>query len=50
MIEVISETGVSVEPSFMAKAVRGMLNEMKVRPQRFRGKRVLFINTGSDLF
>ena len=46
VIEVISETGVSVDPSFTVKAVRGMLQEMKLRPKRFKGNRILFINTG----
>ena len=49
VIAVMSETGIAVDTTFTAKAVLGMLCEMKTRPDRFRGNRILFIHTGLDL-
>ena len=46
ILEVMSSTGVSLDPEFCVKAVRGMLCEMKQNPDRFAGKRVLFLHSG----
>ena len=46
ILEVILKTGLSLDPDFTAKAVRGMLGEMKNNPTRFQGRRVLFLHTG----
>lgn len=46
IVEVMSKTGISLDPEFCAKAVRGMLCEMERNPDRFAGKRVLFIHSG----
>jgi 1-aminocyclopropane-1-carboxylate deaminase/D-cysteine desulfhydrase-like pyridoxal-dependent ACC family enzyme len=42
----MSTTGVSLDPEFCVKAVRGMLCEMKINPDRFAGKRVIFLHSG----
>ena len=42
----MGHTGVSLDPEFCVKALRGMLSEMKINPDRFAGKRVLFIHSG----
>ncbi len=49
IIDVVSHTGVSLDPVFCVKGVRGMLTEMKINPERFAGKRVLFIHSGDDV-
>ena len=41
-----SQSGVILDPVYTVKAVNGMLTEMSINPQRFKGKRVLFIHTG----
>jgi D-cysteine desulfhydrase family pyridoxal phosphate-dependent enzyme len=46
VISVASETGVILDSIYTGKAVLGMLSEMRVNPHRFRGNRILFINTG----
>ena len=46
MISVASETGVILDTLYTGKTMLGMLSEMKVNPHRFRGNRILFINTG----
>jgi len=43
---VTSQTGVSIDPEFNVKAVRGMLQEMKDHPERLKGKRVLYMHSG----
>ena len=45
-MSVASETGVILDTIYTGKAVLGMLSEMRVNPDRFRGNRILFINTG----
>ena len=47
IVEVMSETGVSLDPEFCVKGVRAMLCEMDKNPARFAGKRVLFIHSGN---
>ena len=44
-----SETGVILDTIYTGKAVLGMLSEMRVNPHRFRGNRILFINTGVSI-
>ena len=46
ILDVVSQTGVSLDPEFCAKAMRGMLGEMRMNPDRFAGKRVLFLHSG----
>ena len=46
VVSVASESGVILDTNYTGKAVLGMLSEMRVNPRRFRGNRVLFINTG----
>ena len=46
MISVASETGVILDTLYTGKTMLGMLSEMRVNPHRFRGNRILFINTG----
>ena len=36
-----------VDPVYNIKAIRGMLTQMKNNPGRFKGKRILSINTGT---
>ncbi len=45
-MKVMSHTGLSLDPDFTMKAVKGMLNEMKERPEIFKGRRVLFLHSG----
>lgn len=44
--DVICNTGLTLDPTFTAKAFLGMMTEMRERPTIFQGKRVLFIHTG----
>ena len=46
IVDVTSRTGLSVDPEFNVKSVRGMLQEMSSHPDRLKGKRVLFIHSG----
>ena len=46
IVDVVRNTGVSLDPTFTIKALLGMITEMKVNPTRFQGKRVLFVHTG----
>ena len=46
ILDVFTKTGVSLDPDYSVKAVRGMLGEMERNPGRFAGRRVLFIHTG----
>lgn len=50
IVDVTSQTGVSLDPEFCVKAVRGMVCEMQKNPGRFAGKRVLFIHSGNSHF
>ena len=49
IIEISRTTGVLVDPVYNIKAIRGMLTEMKNNPERFKGKRVLYVHTGTRL-
>ncbi|KAJ7384352.1 hypothetical protein OS493_022465, partial [Desmophyllum pertusum] len=46
IIEISSTTGILVDPVYNIKAIRGMLQEMKTNPGRFKGHRILYIHTG----
>lgn len=46
VVEVMSTTGVSLDPEFCVKAMRGMLCEMEKNPGRFAGNQVLFLHSG----
>ena len=45
----MTHTGISLDPVYTLKGVRGMLGEMTTNPARFQGKRVLFIHTGKGV-
>ena len=47
LTEVSSTTGILLDPVYTLKAVKGMLEEMAHRPERFKGRRVLFVHTGT---
>ncbi len=46
LLEIFTVTGVSVDPVYTLKGVRGMLSELANNPARFAGKRVLYLHTG----
>lgn len=46
LLDIMSKTGVMLDPVYTLKGVRGMLAEMTSNPTRFQGKRVLYIHTG----
>uniref|UniRef100_A0A6P8H7S4 D-cysteine desulfhydrase 1, mitochondrial n=1 Tax=Actinia tenebrosa TaxID=6105 RepID=A0A6P8H7S4_ACTTE len=46
VIQVACETGITLDPVYTLKSVRGMLAEMRNNPSRFKGKKVLYIHTG----
>ena len=46
LTDVSSTTGIMLDPVYTVKAVKGMLEEMAHRPERFKGRRVLFVHTG----
>jgi len=45
-MEIATTTGIFLDPVYTGKAVKGLLNEVKTNPQRFKGKRLLYIHTG----
>ena len=47
IIKMSRTTGIVVDPVYSIKAIRGMLTEMKNNPGRFKGKRILYIHTGT---
>ena len=46
LVDISTRTGVTLDPVYTLKGVRGMLGEMNTNPQRFKGKRILYIHTG----
>lgn len=48
-IDVAMATGILVDPAYSGKAIHGMLEEMKVRPEEWEEARVLFVHTGGLL-
>ena len=47
IIKISRTTGILVDPVYNVKAIRGMLTEMKNNPGTFKGKRILYIHTGT---
>ncbi|XP_013388986.1 bifunctional D-cysteine desulfhydrase/1-aminocyclopropane-1-carboxylate deaminase, mitochondrial-like [Lingula anatina] len=45
-IQVGIDTGVIVDPTYTGKAVKFLVQEMNNHPDRFKGRRVLFLHTG----
>jgi len=43
---IMCSTGVSLDPCYTLKGVRGMLGEMQTNPARFKGRRILYLHTG----
>ncbi|XP_077987678.1 uncharacterized protein LOC144442256 isoform X1 [Glandiceps talaboti] len=41
-----NSTGIVLDPVYTGKAARGVVEEMKNNPSRFKGKKVLFVHTG----
>ena len=48
LVEIVSQTGISLDPVYTLKGVRGILGEMEKNPGRFAGKRILYIHTGNS--
>jgi 1-aminocyclopropane-1-carboxylate deaminase/D-cysteine desulfhydrase-like pyridoxal-dependent ACC family enzyme len=46
MVDIFSTTAMSLDTTYQAKTVRGLLGEMKSTPGRFQGRDVLYIHTG----
>jgi len=49
LIEIVTRTGITLDPVYTLKGVRGMLGEMQGTPGRFAGKRILYLHTGMDV-
>ena len=47
LVDIVSSTGLSLDPVYTLKGVRGLLAEMGKNPGRFAGERVLYIHTGA---
>ncbi len=47
LVALVTGTGISLDPVYTLKGVRGMLAEMDINPARFQGKRILYIHTGN---
>ena len=43
----IAKTGVTLDPVYTLKGVRGMIAELQNNPGRFAGKRILYHHTGT---
>ena len=41
------ETGILFDHTYTGKAVRGLTDLMQNRPEVFKGKRILFLHTGT---
>ena len=46
MVDVFATTSMSLDTTYTAKTVQGLVGEMQKSPGRFHGKKVLFIHTG----
>ena len=44
--ETSSSTGILLDPYYTGKGAMGMVRELSLHPERFKGKRILFIHTG----
>ena len=47
MISIAATTGIVLDLTYTNKAVKGLLTELHVNPTRFKGKRILYIHTGT---
>lgn len=46
IIKVAQHTGVVVDPTYTGKALYGLIHEIKADPEKWKGKKVLFLHTG----
>lgn len=46
--EIAMSTGIVLDPVYTGKAVLGFLNQLKANSSVFKGKRILYIHTGSN--
>ena len=46
MVNVFATTAMSLDTTYTAKSVRGLVNELKTNPTRFKGTDILFVHTG----
>ena len=46
MVDVFATTAMSLDTTYTAKSVRGLLSELKTNPTRFKGTDILFVHTG----
>ena len=46
LVTIATRTGICLDPVYTLKGVRGMLKELEINPQRFSGRRILYIHTG----
>ena len=44
--EVSLKTGIVLDPVYTGKAVKGMVEEMTRNPQRFKGRKIVYLHTG----
>ena len=49
MVEVFATTAMSLDTTYTAKTVRGLLSELRDNPSRFKGKNILFVHTGRSM-
>ena len=47
VLDVARKTGIILDPIYTGKAAMKMLDEMRTNPTRFKGRRILFIHTGT---
>ena len=47
MVNVASSTGVMLDPVYTGKAALGLVKELQNSSDKFKGKRILFLHTGS---
>ncbi|XP_039256003.2 uncharacterized protein LOC120332755 [Styela clava] len=45
-LKIAKTTGIYCDPVYVGKAIKGLMDELKNTPKRFKGKRILFIHTG----
>ena len=45
--DVSRSTGIILDPVYNTKAVNGLLHELENNPQRFQGRRILYVHTGN---
>nr|XP_039268018.1 putative D-cysteine desulfhydrase 1, mitochondrial isoform X1 [Styela clava] len=45
-LEIAKTTGIYCDPVYVGKAIKGLMDELKNNPKRFKGERILFIHTG----